>query len=511
MSGGAGLPDPHAASLLGRELEPPIVMPRPRFRFYPGPVVCGVAFLLLAALAAFGLLTFRATLSPGFYQLIAGCAVLMLVLCILSTWWWLRLGVTMSLRELGVVLITHKRQYSILYADIDAVTIADSRRYDERRAVVAFNRTVTVEANGRKTRATYVALPNDALDPLLDRLAARVAAEPRPRSGDGWTVDLATLRWRGSDVPLHAIGKTGVFDGAVRLWLRGEDMHFASVPLSSRNAHVFLHLAQRGAAASPPVASPSSSTKGLGRLLFTRRTSATSVVFNTIIAFSVLWLAMLSVERFLEAVPMPAARGVLLGIGVLVVLRAIYRLTMRYRFHERGLTRTSIVGNRTLLYGQIRAMTWAETTTIIEGIATGTSVVAKLVPDDGTTPLVVRIHRFRAGDPDIVPLRHTIARSIGTHLREHLERDGRVPWTKDATFTAAGLEVKTGLFGGNTTLLPYDQPIGIRFSDGFLHLFRENWKKPLAILPASGENFYPGLALFEMLMENVTVPEERTA
>jgi hypothetical protein len=54
MSNGAVLPDPHAASLLGQETEPPVHRPRPLFRHYPGPVVCSIVGALFGALTAFG-------------------------------------------------------------------------------------------------------------------------------------------------------------------------------------------------------------------------------------------------------------------------------------------------------------------------------------------------------------------------------------------------------------------------------------------------------------------------
>jgi hypothetical protein len=76
-SPGVDLPDPQAASHLGREIEPPIHRPRPAFRHYPGPIACGVIAILFAALAAQGYVRGVARLSPGFYQSITWLAAFM--------------------------------------------------------------------------------------------------------------------------------------------------------------------------------------------------------------------------------------------------------------------------------------------------------------------------------------------------------------------------------------------------------------------------------------------------
>ena len=47
-------------------------------------------------------------------------------------------------------------------------------------------------------------------------------------------------------------------------------------------------------------------------------------------------------------------------------------------------------------------------------------------------------------------------------------------------------------------LLPYESTQGM-LSDGYFVLFRESWRKPIAILNASEENFDPGLMVFEAL------------
>jgi len=190
------------------------------------------------------------------------------------------------------------------------------------------------------------------------------------------------------------------------------------------------------------------------------------------------------------------------------VFHALYRITTRYRFHERGLTRSTLLGDRTMLYGQVESMTWRETVTMINhAIAIGTTMKIRLA-GAGEKPLQVKVHRFRGTDADLEPVRRAIAHNIALRLRQTLEREGRVAWTRDATFLREGLEVKTGLLGNKPALLPYDQPLGVQYSGAYLNIHRDTWRKPFVLLDARAENFYPGLTLFGMLMQRVNPLDE---
>jgi hypothetical protein len=490
-------------------------MPRPRFRYYPGPPLATVVAILFGALAAFGFMTFRATLSPEFYRSMAYLSAIMFALAIGSTIWWLGMGVTFSPRERGIVITRRGREFAFRFTDIDALTVADTPRYDNYRRVAALNRTITIEGNGQTVKAHYIALPQDALDDLLMRLSVGLANERRPRSGKGWDIDESTLRWRGEPIPLGSIVRSGLFDNEVRAWRQGESTHFLAVPYSSRNARVLLHRLhttqpslQSSEQVAAPIVAPVTAQDGLGRLLFTRRTTFTSVIFKSAGIGLVLWGGWLAVDRFLAEYKR-LGHGAVIGLAVLAVFHALYRATMRYKFHERGLMRSTILGNRTMAYADVERVRWREkVTTISHGIAVGTTLKFRLAGGEGTKPLLMHTHQFRAGDPDLQPVLNAISASIGRNLRKQLEREGRVEWTKDATFLREGLEVRTGFLGNKPELLPYDTPLGIHFTEGYLNIYRTMWRKPLVLLDSGSENFYPGLSLFYVLMRNLQRPQE---
>ncbi|HEX6095263.1 MAG TPA: hypothetical protein VF432_02980 [Thermoanaerobaculia bacterium] len=388
---------------LGREIVAATIG-RPRFREYPGPPTCAILFLPFAALAAFGFLTFRAQLSPGFYWFVAFCAALMLAGALITFAIWLRFGVTISLHELGVVL----NGQEMPFAGIESVTVRDKRRFDETATVKALTRTILIEGAGRKVKALYVAKPGEALDHILDHIAERVAAEPRPRAGKGWRVEQGTLHARGTMVPLSTISAAGIFERDVRLWRHRDEAHFLSVPYDSKNARVLLALASNRAVEA--IAEPSSSESGIGRLLFARRTTIASVLGNTILVAFGLALAWLCVDRFLPQLQ-TLGNGAILGLAALWILHAIYRTSARYDFHERAVVRHTLLGIRTLAYADIHAMTWRETVTVFEHvIPMGTTVHASLFPAGDAAPLKIVLHRFRGADGDLEPVRTSIAR-----------------------------------------------------------------------------------------------------
>lgn len=469
---------------LGREIEPAVAIGRPRFREYPGPPTCAIVAVPFLALAAFGFLTHRAALSPGFYWFVALCAALMVAGALITFAIWLRFGVSIALHERGVVLNGRE----IAYADIEALTVRDKHRVDETATVRALTRTVIIETNAAKVKALYVARPDEALDATLDRIAEQIAAEPRPRKGSRWRIEQGTLHARGTMVPLPAISAAGIFEREVRLWRNREDRHFFSVPYDSKNARVLLALARKRAEEATAVAETSAGV-GIGRLLFARRTTLTSVVGNTILVAFGLALAWLCVDRFV-----PQFRGLgdgaIAGLALLWSFFALYRATVRYAFHERAVVRTTLVGSRTLAYAHVRAMAWRETATVFEHvIPMGTTVVAHLLPSDGSRPLQITLHRYRGTDGDLEPVRTSIARHIAEHLLEHFRRGDEVPWTRKAKFTREGVAI-------GRKLLRYDEPVDMRLVNG---------------LPAGDVNFHPGLLLLEALVSRDAGAVEKSA
>ena len=484
-------------SSLGREIAQPVSIGRPGFRQYPGPATGAILAIPFAAISIWGFATFRASASPMFFYLLSASTGLLLLMSLVTTFFWFRFGMTLSLHELGATLTTRGKEHEIRYADVDALTVRDKRRYDERAVVRVLTRTILIETAGGTVKAQFVASPRETFDETLNLYAERIAAQSRPREGKGWRVDLSTLHARGNTVPLSTITAAGLVERDVRLWKNRETHPFLSIPHDSTNARVLLALASRiQAIEATPVIETSAPSSGLGRLLFDRRTSLSSVFGNTLIAAFAIACAFGLIIKFVPAF-IPHFKAPAIGVFALWLIYAFHRATVRYRFHERALVRSTLFSSRTLAYSDVASMRWHLSSTSLEhAIPMGTTTKATLVPDDGSSAVSIRLHRFRGEDHDLAAVRQAIAQNIANKLREEFDRGNEVAWTKDAKFTRDGVAVKKQLFA-------YDEPIGILIRGGYLMFYRESWNKPLAILDAGGVNFYSGLILCSTLMPNM--------
>jgi hypothetical protein len=456
---------------------------------------------LFTAFAAWGFATGRGALSPGFYWFVAGMAGLMFLMAIGTTIRRMQLQLTMSLREPGVTLIAGSREHNLAYRELDALTIAESGRYDDARNLIALNRSITLDAAGKRASASYVAVADDPLDDLLQELVERMARERRDRSGEGWSIENEMLIANRERVPLSTISAAGVFDREVRVWCHGRKEPLLAVPLSSRNARLLLYIAGEAQTSAPPRRARTSAAaiEESNIELFTRRTSKLAVLFQTALLGCVIFLAQYAVTVKAPALAEPARIAAFLAAAA-AMIAAIHRMSRTYHFHEHSVTRTSLFGSRTFRYEDAVSITWKERSSFLEHtVYLGTSMTVTMTAANGAPPFVITLHRFRTSDEDLLPLRRAVSERIAVRLHHEWKHGERSPWTNNAAFTAVGLEVKTGVMGGGRELLPYGQPLNAMFSDGYLIFFRDHWTKPLTILETSQENFYPGLALFERL------------
>jgi len=471
-----------------------VVIPPPPLRLYRGPVVCWPIALLFATFAAWGFATGRGRLSPGFFWFMAAAAALMFVIAVGTTIRRKQLQLTMSLSERGVTLVSGNREHALAYRDVDSLTVVESDRYDDHRNVIALNRTITLQAEGTRAKASYVAESDDPLEALLQQLVERMARERRNRAGDGWSIEQEMLITGRERFPLSMISAAGVFDREVRIWRRGSSTPILTVPLSSRNARLLLHLAgeaQSAASAHAPAANDDLQ-------LFTRRTSLASVLFQSALGGVAVWLAQYAVEVKAPAFAAMADK-LAIAAALLLAIAALHRLTRTYEFHQHAVTRRTWFGSRTFRYDDAAALTWNERSTYLNhAIYLGTKMKVTLASADGK-PFAIDLHRFRAEDEELVTLRRLLAGKIALRLHQEWKHGDRIVWTSGAAFTTIGLEVKTGLLGNTRELLSYGQPLHALFSDGYLVLYRDHWTQPLATLEIAQANFYPGLALFERL------------
>ena len=457
------------------------VAPRPSFNVYPGPVI----FPVFAALfLGFTIYIWRVNgLRTVFTEIFIGCTLFMLLGAAITISRYLRYCVTAEIHDHAVVLNGRE----LLFDRIDSVALAEKARLGDWAKTVAMRRTLTIASEEKRRTFAWLAQPDDPIEPILQLVIARMADEAKRRAlrGDGWSLELGTLRTKDDATPLSTVTAAEVFDDEVRLWRRNEPAPFLAVPIASPNALVLLRVNEGLKPAAP--------LDGFGRLLFVRKAPAFSNIVSALGYGFLLASAAFYVSHHLAPQfdnPVLIASG-LVTLGLLV--RAIFTFATRYRFHERGIVTTYALGKRELRYADVARMSWKATRNFTQGVYSGTSLQATLVPVEGR-PLHIQTRRFKTVDDDLDALCHTIGHVVEARMRQELESTGRVAWTKNATLLTDGVELKRG------TIVRYDEQRA-HFDNGYLHIYRDDRRKPLRMLSCADDNFYPGYFLYQRLIE----------
>ena len=407
----------------------------------------------------------------------------------------------------------------------DAMQVED--RHGQRRipiesicAVAAFSR--VVRANGRErgvrqhlrvwtegaeasTDLAYL-VPQGSTDPLrrlrtdiVSQLAERVfqsLARGQILAEPTWSLDRSQLTLRsGRAAPprRHDIGRVsaaGRFGGELRVWVAGEDVPIARLPLHGRNVPVLAAILERQIAASPHAAAYVPGT--MGRMLFERRGSSGARILRVVGA--VLALAGVAIVLLSDAAALPIG---LVGAGVGTALALLGARLMRsyLRCHEGGVAQGSGLGStRTLLFDEIATFAYASTRHYYNGAYTGTSFSLRFVPTGESGRKPIRYTGSITGDADesdLAALRDRAAQHVYERLCASLDTGKPAPWTPKVQLT------RDGLLAGRRRprLVRWDEVRAWEIQYGTLRVLGDERRRLLRV-PCADLGFYPGFALF---------------
>lgn len=212
------------------------------------------------------------------------------------------------------------------------------------------------------------------------------------------------------------------------------------------------------------------------------------------------------------------AESLIYAILVLLVCSGlawlIWRLVRcRYEFYERGvIMMRGKHAVREMAYASVRKFTLETIRQYINGIYAGTTLRISLKDELGTTVSFSGRHKERTtllgstilhksfkGEDEMDILRFMIAKEMLPHLSRQLATAGNVEWCEKARISATGVTPARGKL--KKTEVPFSQIKGVGAQAGAYHAFRENDKRSFLFLSVNSPNFWPGLLLFEQLME----------
>lgn len=354
----------------------------------------------------------------------------------------------------------------------------------------------------------------DPLAPFIDRVGSllkegfeQALAEGVEVSGDGWSLTKSVLRYqvgrRRDEIPLMNITAIHATEGKLGVWVQGQELPAAHLPLDGRNAWLLSdlvapYLKNAPASDAPPV-------DGLGRIIFKRRTDRIVCVLMAIVAAVVVMGSCIGFtsDEFWFIAWGGIALGVLLGAFV------AHLAVADFRCQEWGVMRSSLLGKQKLLYRDIESFTYRAVRNFVNGAYTGTALTMQFTPRPGCGRTISHSSNVQGNDDELDHLRDVISHIIAAQMRLQLADGQQVGWTKNLAFTQDGLIYRPSgmLMRGKEMLLPYQNYQGYDLRDGFFYLFEKGKDRSILIESVGEANFFPGFYLLLQLAHSPAAEE----
>jgi hypothetical protein len=292
--------------------------------------------------------------------------------------------------------------------------------------------------------------------------------------------------------------KVGYFDGRLCAWRDDEERPFLALPRGGRNVQPLAVLLWETVQASPDANRPLSG-RPLGRVILDRRNREWRVLLALALLFAPP-MAFVAGRQLLDPWPSRRTLGVGLAVFFAAILAAFVALAVwswlsRLRFHEYGVVQPGLWRTKELMYHEIATMT-----------CRGTSWLS-FAPAPGSGRPTIRYARFSSHpDEGLKALRDHVAWLIGSRWAQQLAH-GPVGWTLRLRFLPGGLEYRAWqLFGpGPAVVVPYHYTHYALVGEE-LHLHVQGGEAPVCKESLAAANFFPGLALLDMIYEGSQPP-----
>ncbi len=346
-----------------------------------------------------------------------------------------------------------------------------------------------------------------ALLEALGDAAARRLDGGRTLEGQGWKLSAMGLQTgRERALPISGLAAVGTIHASesrlrekIAVWRAGEAEPFFSVGAETANALILEDVLSRRIAAETPADTGATGPEstGFGRLVFERRVSRVAIGIA----------AVLGAGLAISGLVLLAAVGELSGIGVLMLalglgVTAIALLVTinRLRCYERAVVRRTVLSTRTVAFDQVERMSYRTVDQYLNGAYVGTNVTITLAPINAKRKLKFSA-TVKGGADDLESLRNYVAGRIAERLYARLQVEGEIAWGSKAWISRRGLRFNRRKLTGRTEELRVDFSDRLRTDvvQGKFRLFVPARKKPIFTLACGGDNFYPGLFLFQRL------------
>ena len=403
--------------------------------------------------------------------------------------------------------------------EVTALSLWDKKDFSDG-TLKGIDRNVLVWATGRSApiqmKYRFSDKSPDPLGAMIDRTLEKLVERSNETldtgghvTGEGWAITASGFAYGTTADQLlrfDQIQAVDLFDDEICIWRKGEDLASVRFPIKSRNSYLLLRLLDTKI----PEQNDENSggmESGLGRILFQRKAEHTAIAVTLLVIVGVIGLVI-----GLMTVPWLSALGLPLLIAA-VIFAVWHGKTSNFRCHERGVFKSGITGESSLKYIDIVSFTYAATRNYYNGVYTGTSTEMKFTPDVGNESKEIKYSANLKGvDEDLDIIRDHISNVIASQMGQRVSEGNDTVWTKNLTFTEAGLRYRpSGFFGGKKEelLLPWEQLHGFDVQEGIFYLWETGNEKPIANEEVSAPNFFPGYYLLAMMTSPEAQPEDQ--
>ena len=367
----------------------------------------------------------------------------------------------------------------------------------------------------------------DPLAGLIERLLVRLErkmagdlAHGGTASGDNWhlsrsalTVGKAPLE---EQLPLSEVVAIEEREGQMCVWRRGADLAAAKLPLSGRNVYLLPALVRPFQTESVESRVGLNVGSSLGRVLFERRTSRSTVVVLAILGIGLAAVALTLLVAFASKGDEGAlvSGSIMFVAGCGVAFSALWLGAAAFRCHEHGVWKKTVLGQTSLKYDDVGRFSYSAIRHYHNGAYIGTQVTMRFVPLPSVAAKPMKYTaRIKGEDEDLDELRDAVSRRIAVGLINRIQAKEVVAWTQNLEFTQEGIRYRSQkwFLRQPPQLLAYEDYGGYEFKGAVLYLFARGNKKYVVSEQATAENFYPGLLVLQMLLHRPVTADAAAA
>jgi len=352
------------------------------------------------------------------------------------------------------------------------------------------------------------------IQPLLQRIQTRLldrweAALNRRQSlsGDGWewrddaiisAHQRATVR-----VPIGDISAVDWTTDHLRIWRNAEPNPAITLARGDRDVWLLTILLGRrfGRPGDPGVIRGS----GLGRVLRESRSRSAAVMsFSLAVLAATVAGVCFAAAIWLRMFPLALVGGGV-GLTAMALLSASLRLwRSSFRFHETGVSQTSLAGHRYLGFSEIDQFAFDARRQYSRGRYLGTLFTMVFVSEGRPRDSIFHTERAPFETDELLQLRERVSEEIASRLARRWSRDCSVAWTRELTLRADSLRFtrrRLFLMTPRAVDLPLAQIRDYEVRGGWFLVWGDDAERALIKTRTSAANFYPGLLLFEQIFQ----------